>query len=98
VAEYDYAVSKFPLILEKDGKIFKGLQIGEYDKTVQDKINTKLTLIVLTGDSNSEEFSLVESRNAPYLTAQGYFKVASYEYDWVFAARVRMGFLPYSLI
>ena len=42
--------------------------------------------MILTNDKNSEENTLVESRNFPYLTAQGIFKVTNNEYDWVFSA------------
>ena len=42
----------------------------------------KLTLLILTNDRNSEETTLVDSCY-PYLTAQGIFKVANNEFDWV---------------
>ncbi|CAM4278387.1 hypothetical protein [Flavobacterium terrigena] len=86
VSEYDYAVSSIPFTIEKKGLIFKGVRIGEYENTESEKIIDKLTLLILTNDKNSEENTLVESRNFPYLTAQGTFKIPNNTYDWVFSA------------
>lgn len=86
VAEYHYAVSYIPFTIETSGYILKGVRIGEYENPESEKANDKLTLLVLTNDMDSEETTLVESRNYPYLTAQGYFKVSKHEYDWVFTA------------
>ena len=86
VAEYEYAVSSVPFILEVNGSVFKGYRIGEYESFESEKVIEKLTLLVLTNDKDSEETASVNSRNFPYLTAQGYFKVSSNEYDWVFSA------------
>ena len=87
VAKYDYAVSSIPFtIVEQDSIIFKGVRIGEYENPESEKVINKLTLLILTNDKNSEENTLVESRNYPYLTAQGIFKVSNYDFDWVFSA------------
>lgn len=86
VSEYDYAVSSIPFTIEKNGTIFKGVRIGEYENPESEKIIDKLTLLILTNDKNSEENTLVESRNFPYLTAQGTFKIPNNTYDWVFSA------------
>ena len=86
VAEYDYAVSSTPFVIEKDSSIFKGVRIGEYENPESDKIIEKLTLLILTNDRDAEETTLVDSRNYPYLTAQGTFKVKDNEFDWVFLA------------
>jgi hypothetical protein len=86
VAEYDYAVSYIPFTIENEGKIIKGVSIGECDDPDCKKITDKLTLLVLTNDREAEELTLVDSRNFPYLTAQGYVKVSNNEYDWVFSA------------
>lgn len=86
VAEYDYAVSSVPFVIEHAGSIFKGVRIGEYKDPESDVVLDKLTLLVLTNDRDSEESTLVESRNYPYLTAQGYFKVSNNVYDWVFSS------------
>jgi len=86
VSEYDYAVSSIPFIIENNGAIYKGIRIGEYENPESEKIIDKVTLIIQTNDKNSEENSLVESRNFPYLTAQGTFKANSNEYDWIFSA------------
>ena len=86
VAEYDYAVSSIPFSIELDSTIFKGVRIGEYENPESEEIIDKLTLLILTNDRNSEETTLVDSRNYPYLTAQGIFKVANNEFDWVFSA------------
>ncbi|WP_250432389.1 hypothetical protein [Hanstruepera flava] len=86
VAEYDYAVSSIPFLIEMDSTVFKGVRIGEYENPESEKIIDKLTLLVLTNDKDAEETTLVDSRNYPYLTAQGIFKVISNEFDWVFSA------------
>ena len=86
VAKYDYAVSNIPFTVEKDSLIFKGVKIGEYENPESEKVIDKLTLLILTNDKDSEENTLVESRNYPYLTAQGIFKVSNNDFDWVFSA------------
>ncbi|MBU2020010.1 MAG: hypothetical protein KJ941_10245 [Bacteroidetes bacterium] len=86
VALYDYAVSSVPFTIEKGKRVFKGVKIGEYVNPKSDEINFKMTLIVSTGDRNAGENSLVESRNYPYLVAQGYFLVRNDEIDWVFTS------------
>lgn len=86
VAQYDYAVSSIPFSIEIDTTIFKGVRIGEYESPESEKIINKLTLLILTNNKNAEETTLVDSRNYPYLTAQGTFKVPNNEFDWVFSA------------
>lgn len=86
VAEYDYAVSSVPFIIEKEKSIFKGVRIGEFMSPDSDKVIEKLTLIILTNDKKAEETTLVDSRNYPYLTAQGYFKTSNNKFDWVFSS------------
>lgn len=86
VAEYDYAVSSIPFSIEMNSTVFKGVRIGEYENPESEKIIDKLTLLILTNDKDSEETTLVDSRNYPYLTAQGIFKVTNNEFDWVFSA------------
>lgn len=86
VAEYDYAVSSVPFVIEKDGSILKGIKIGEFDSSNDEKIIDKLTLLILTNDEDSKENTLVDSRNFPYLTAQGWFRVINNRFDWVFSA------------
>jgi hypothetical protein len=86
VAEYDYAVSSIPFSIEMDSIVFKGVRIGEYENPESEKIIDKLTLLVLTNDKDAEETTLVDSRNYPYLTAQGTFKVTNNEFDWVFSS------------
>ncbi|WP_370214964.1 hypothetical protein [Mesoflavibacter profundi] len=86
VAEYDYAVSSIPFTIEKDSIIFKGVRIGEYVNPESEKVIDKLTLLILTNNKDAEENTLVDSRNYPYLTAQGIFKVSNIDFDWVFSA------------
>ena len=86
VAKYDYAVSSIPFLIELDSTVFKGVRIGEYENPESEKIIDKLTLLILTNDKDAEEATLVDSRNYPYLTAQGIFKVKNNEFDWVFTA------------
>jgi hypothetical protein len=86
IAEYDYAVSSIPFTIETEEVIFKGVRIGEYENPESEIIIDKLTLLILTNDKDSKENTLVESRNYPYLTAQGIFEVKNNEFDWVFSA------------
>ena len=86
VAEYDYAVSSVPFSIEKDSTVFKGVRVGEYENPESEKIIDKLTILILTNNKDAEETTLVDSRNYPYLTAQGIFKVINNEFDWVFSA------------
>ncbi|MEZ4907886.1 MAG: hypothetical protein R2771_09690 [Saprospiraceae bacterium] len=84
VAKYDYAVSSIPFTFDYRQSVFKGVKIGEYKNPDSDIIITKMTLIVLTNEG--EESTLVDSRNYPYLTAQGKFNLINNELDWVFSA------------
>lgn len=85
VADYDYAVYSNPFTIQIDSFIFKGIQIGEYTSPESDSITTKLTLIVLTNNDNIEPESFVDSRNYPYLTAEGTFSVSKKNnFKWVF--------------
>lgn len=86
VADYDYAVYSNPFTIRLDSLIFKGIQIGEYEGPDSDKVSTKLTLIVLANDDNVEPETFVNSRNFPYLTAEGSFQIAEQNYQWVFQA------------
>lgn len=86
VAEYNYAVLSVPFTFALDSTLFKGVRIGEYENPESEKIIDKLTLLVLTNDINAEENSLVDSRNYPYLTAQGTFEIQNNALDWVFSA------------
>ncbi|WP_191859752.1 hypothetical protein [Hanstruepera ponticola] len=86
VAEYNYAVSSNPFVMDMDSTVFKGVRIGEFENPESEIIIDKLTLIILTNDKDAEETTLVDSRNYPYLTAQGIFKVKNNEFDWVFSA------------
>ncbi len=86
VAVYDYAVSNTTFTIENNEVIFKGVCIGEYENLDSDIIIDKLCLLVLTNDAEAEETTLVDSRNYPYLTAQGMFKVQGHEFDWVFSS------------
>ena len=86
VAEYDYAVSSIPFVIEFDLVVFKGVRIGEYENPESENIIDKLTLLILTNDKDSKENTLVDSRNYPYLTAQGIFEAKNEEFDWVFSS------------
>ncbi|ESU29717.1 hypothetical protein FLJC2902T_01910 [Flavobacterium limnosediminis JC2902] len=85
VAEYDYAVASTPITVKVKNYLFKGVRIGEYENPESEVVKDALTLLVLTNDANAEESTLVESRNFPYLTAQGFFKTADNKFDWVFS-------------
>ncbi|PKP03553.1 MAG: hypothetical protein CVU11_07860 [Bacteroidetes bacterium HGW-Bacteroidetes-6] len=86
VAEYDYAVSSIPFTIEYETQVVKGVRIGEYVNPDSDSIVDRLTLMVLSNDKESDESTLVDSRNFPYLTAEGYFVVTNNQIDWVFSA------------
>ena len=86
VAEYEYAVSSVPFTIETDSSFYRGIRIGEYENFESDKVIEKLTLLVYDKEQISEESTMAESRNAPYLSAQGYFKLSENTYDWVFAS------------
>lgn len=86
VAAYDYSVSSIPFTIETGANILKGVCIGAYEHPESETINHKLTLLVLTNDKDSKENTLVDSRNYPYLTAEGTFEVRNNEFDWVFSA------------
>lgn len=86
VAEYDYAVSSIPIEFDSEQGHFKGVRIGAYKDSLMEETEDKLCLLIRCSDSTAEESSLVESRNYPYLTAQGMFQCESHEFDWVFAS------------
>lgn len=86
VADYDYAVYSNPFTIKIDTLIFKGVQVGEYVNSDSDSIITKLTLIVLTNDDKVESETFVCSRNFPYLTAEGNFRLPKQNFEWVFQA------------
>lgn len=84
VADYDYAVYSNPFTIKIDSLIFKGVQVGEYKNPDSDSIITKLILIVLTNDDRIEPETFVDSRNFPYLTAEGNFQLPKQNFEWVF--------------
>ena len=84
VADYDYAVYSNPFTIKTDSLIFKGIQVGEYKNPDSDNIITRLTLIVLTNDDSVEPETFVNSRNFPYLTAAGKFRLPKQNFEWVF--------------
>ncbi|QTV05085.1 hypothetical protein [Faecalibacter bovis] len=86
VADYDYAVYSNPFTIKYDSLIFKGIQVGEYINPDSDSIVTKMTLIVLTNDNQTEPETFVSSRNFPYLTAEGTFNLPMQNFAWVFQA------------
>jgi hypothetical protein len=86
VSDYDYAVFSNPFTIKADSLVFKGIQVGEYKSADSDSIITKLTLIVLTNDEKVEPESFVDSRNFPYLTAEGNFRLENQTFEWVFQA------------
>lgn len=69
-----------------DSLVFKGIQIGEYKDSNSDSLTTKLMLIVLTNNDTVEPESFVDSRNYPYLTAEGNFNLPQNEFKWIFSS------------
>lgn len=86
VANYNYAVFSTPFTINMDSHILKGIRIGEYTDPNSDSMTTRLTLIVLTNDDLVEPETFVDSRNYPYLTAEGNFNLPHHQFEWVFAA------------
>ncbi|RFC55534.1 hypothetical protein [Brumimicrobium aurantiacum] len=86
VAKYDYAVSSLPFTIESEKGNFKGVRIGEVVNENSEDVKVRLTLMVLTKDQNATENTVVESRNYPYLTAQGIITCYENTFDWVFSA------------
>lgn len=86
VAEYEYAVFSIPFTLNSNEQIFTGLRVGEYKDFESEEMIDKLTLLVLSNNPNGEINAIVESRNYPYLAAQGSISVADNDLDWVFSA------------
>lgn len=86
VAQYDYAVASLPFTIECEKGNIKGVRIGEIVNDDSEDVKVRLTLMVLTEDQNATENTVVESRNYPYLTAQGVFTSYENTYDWVFSA------------
>lgn len=86
VAYYDYAVSSVPMKIEVGKQVIKGVRIGEFENPDSDKVIDKLTLLILTENIDADDNVLVESRNYPYLTAQGTFQETHSKYDWIFTA------------
>lgn len=86
VAKYEYSVFSTPFNIVTDNLVFKGVSLGEYEQTKDSKQIYKLSLLVLTNNINAEESTWVNSRNYPYLTAQGYFKTVKNKFDWVLSA------------
>jgi len=86
VAKYDYAVYSTPFTIHSEEIFIKGVQIGEYETLNSETEIEKLTLLILANNEEIKENTLVDSRNYPYLTAQGVFKVSNNEIDWVFSA------------
>lgn len=84
VADYDYAVYSNPFTIKKDSLIFKGIQVGEYKNSESEEIITKLVLLVLTNNDKIEPETFIDSRNFPYLTAEGNFPFSDKNYYWVF--------------
>lgn len=86
VADYDYAVYSNPFTIKTDSLIFKGIQVGKYENPESDSVITKLSLIVLTNNDSIEPETFVDSRNYPYLTAEGNFPLRIQNFKWVFQA------------
>lgn len=86
VADYDYAVYSNPLTIKHNGSVLTGIQIGEYPDPSSDSVSTKMVLFVLTNDTACEPESFIDSRNYPYLTAEGMFALPAQTYEWVFQA------------
>jgi hypothetical protein len=86
VADYDYSVATSPFEINIDSSYYKGIHIGNYKDETSDDIVFGLTFIFKSPEKENKENSFIQSRNFPYLAAQGTFRVFDSKYDWVFAS------------
>lgn len=84
VADYDYAVTSMPFSVESKLGLLKGLCIGDFETIDREVPKYSLTLLLLTKGRDYTEDVFVQSRNYPYLTAQGFFSSKENHFDWVF--------------
>lgn len=84
VAEYDYAVISTPIERNYGDKWYYGVNVGEYLNPESDDTSSDLLLLFVTEEKGVESTTLVESRNYPYLSAEGSFKTKNDRYDWTF--------------
>lgn len=84
VADYEYAVATESFKIAKDSNLYKGINVGYFKDENADELTYEMTLVFLSNQSDSKENSFVQSRNYPYLTAEGTFTEFNTKYDWVF--------------
>ena len=84
VADYEYAVASESFKLTLDSISYKGINIGYFKDENSEEVTYELTLVFLSNQAESNENSFVQSRNYPYLTAEGTFTEFNTKYDWVF--------------
>lgn len=84
VKNYDYAVLSTSAPFYENGHTYIRLNIGDYPDFNSDSTRIAGSLIFQVDELKTNENTFVQSRNWPYLTAQGTFEVDSHPFDWVF--------------
>lgn len=84
VKEYEYAVYSESSPFYQNGHTYIKVGIGDYPDFNSDSTHISGTLIFQVDSSQSSENTFLQSRNYPYLTAQGTFMIDDLTYDWVF--------------
>lgn len=85
VAEYEYAVASMPFSIQDSTKTLKGICVGEFATVDSEEPQYGLTIVVVAQNETYSEDVFVQSRNYPYLTAQGIFASQKHHFDWVYA-------------
>lgn len=86
VATYDFAVYSEPFTQLTDSINYTGVRIGEYESMDSEEKINKLNLLIASKEDGVVENTFVDSRNYPYLTAQGVFSHPETQFDWVFSS------------
>lgn len=84
VVYYEYAVHSEWSPLYINGHAFIAVNIGDYPDFHSDSTRIACRLFFQVDSLPTTENSFIQSRNWPYLTAQGRFTVAKFPFDWVF--------------
>lgn len=86
VKEYEYAVHSQSAPFNLNGHTYIKISIGDYPNFNSDSTRIAGSLIFQVDSLSTNENTFVQSRNWPYLTAQGTFMIDKLPFDWVFIA------------
>lgn len=84
IKEYEYAVHSQSAPFYLNGHTYIKVSIGDYPDFNSDSTRIAGSLIFQVDSLKTNENTFVQSRNWPYLTAQGTFLVDKLPFDWVF--------------